>query len=100
GVNTAAVFLAEHPTSKQLFLYREYHAGERTAREHAKELLNGEPGVPTTVGGAKSEGQWRKEFRSGGLPVREPPVSDVEVGIDRVYGLLKDGRLQVFDTCK
>lgn len=99
GVNTAAVFLAEHPISKQLFLYREYLEGERTAKEHAKELLQGEPGVPTTVGGAKSEGQWRKEFRAAGLPVREPPVSDVEVGIDRVYGLLKDGRLQVFDTC-
>lgn len=100
GVNTAAVFLAEHPDSKQLYLYREYLAGERTAAEHIRELLKGEPSIPTAVGGARSEGQWRKEFRAGGLPVREPPVSDVEVGIQRVYGLIKSGRLRVFDTCE
>jgi hypothetical protein len=27
-----------------------------------------------------------REYRSGGLPVQEPPIRDVEVGIDRVYG--------------
>jgi len=99
GVNTAAVFLAQHPESKHLYLYREYLAGERTAKEHAAALLAGEPGIPTTVGGAKSEGQWRKEFRAGGLPVREPPISDVEVGIDRLYGLFKDRGLSIFSTC-
>lgn len=104
GVNTAAVFLAEEPAKGDAepvyYLYREYHEGERTAREHARALLEGEPRTPTVVGGAKSEGQWRKEFRAGGLPVREPPVSDVEVGIQRVYGLIKAGRLRVFDTCE
>lgn len=102
GVNTCGVFYAEEldslnlPTGR-LFLYREYHAGERTAGEHAKALLKGEPMVPTCVGGSKSEGQWRNEFRAGGLPVREPPISDVEVGIDRVYGAHKRGEILVFD---
>lgn len=108
GVNTAATFWAEEPVphdapSDQLptyWVYREYLQGERTAKEHAQALLTGEPGVPTTVGGAKSEDQWRKEFRAGGLPVREPPVSEVEVGIQRLYGLLKAGRVKIFDTCK
>lgn len=102
GVNTAGVFLAEEPDTKRFFLYREYKAGERTAAEHAKHLLQGEPMVPTTVGGSKSEGQWRQEFRTGkpALPVREPTVSDVEVGIQRVYGLIKENRLSVFESCE
>lgn len=99
GVNTAAVFLALDPrsTPKKYYAYREYHAGGRTANGHAAELLRGEPGVPRCVGGSKSEGQWRSEFRAAGLPVREPSVSDVEVGIDRVYGAVKDGSLVLFD---
>lgn len=97
GVNTAAVFIAEDPDTKDLFLYRTYHKGELTAKEHADKIKSGEPGRLTVYGGAKSEGQWRKEFRSAGLFIHEPPVSEVEVGIDRVYGLFKSHRLFVFD---
>ncbi len=97
GVNTAAVFYAEHPLSHKLYAYREYKAGGRTAREHAEALLRREPDIPIAVGGSKSEGQWRDEFATGGLPVREPAVSDVEVGINRVYGAHKRGELFVFD---
>lgn len=97
GVNTAGLFYAEHPTSGRLVCYREYKAGGRTAAEHAAKLLEGEPMIPICVGGSKSEGQWRKEFRAGGLPVREPDVKDVEVGIDRVYGAHKEHQIEVFD---
>lgn len=103
GINTAAVFLAGEPDNGgggKYYLYREYHAGNRTAQQHAAALLSGEPGIPTVVGGSKSEGQWRSEFAAAGLPVRAPRVSDVEVGIQRVYGLIKQNRLFVFDTCK
>jgi hypothetical protein len=112
GVNTAGVFVASElqdldgpdregrpmrrPTGRH-FAYREYHAGSRTAAEHVAVLKHAEPMTPTCVGGSKSEGQWRAEFRKGGLPVREPPVSEVEVGIDRVYGLLKRNQLFFFD---
>ncbi len=101
GVNTAGVFLAEEPGTRRFFLYREYKVGERTAAEHARHLLASEPMTPTTVGGSRSEGQWRQEFRTGkpAVPVREPTVSDVEVGIQRVYGLIKEGRLLVFESC-
>lgn len=97
GVNTAGLFFAKEPGTGRLFCYREYLAGGRTAKEHAEKLLEGEPMIPVCVGGSGSEGQWRAEFRAGGLPVREPAVSDVEVGIDRVYGAHKQGALFVFD---
>ncbi len=112
GVNTAAVFLAEelpklasgewdveNPTSR-FYLYREYLAGGRTGKEHGERLLVGEPGVPICVGGSHSEGQWRREFRAGGLPVREPDVKEVEVGVNRVYGMLRQGKLIIFDDCQ
>lgn len=97
GVNTAGLFYAEEPDTPNLYLYREYKAGGRTAEEHAAALLNGEPSVPTCVGGSHSEGQWRREFKAGGLPVREPAVKEVEIGIDRVYGAHKRGEIYVFD---
>lgn len=98
GVNTAAVFLAEEPTSKKLYVYRTYHEGSRTGKEHAIELLRGEPMIPFAVGGSPSEGQWRREFASGGLAVRSPDVKEVEIGIDRVYGAFKRGEIVIFDN--
>jgi hypothetical protein len=53
--------------------------------------------LPITYGGAKSEDQWRNEFRQGGLPVQAPPVWEVEVGIDRVYGAHARSEIYYFD---
>lgn len=100
GVNTAAVFLAEDPKKKQWYVYDEYHAGGRTAAEHAAKFRAMVPGTPIyCVGGSKSEGQWRDEFKAGGLPVREPDQASVEVGIDRLYGAIKSNKLFVMDHC-
>lgn len=97
GVNTAGLFFAEEPGSGKLYAYREYHAGGRTAAQHVVELLKGEPEIPVCAGGAGSEQQWRDEFAAAGLPVCEPDVSEVEVGINRVYGQIASGKLLVFD---
>lgn len=99
GVNTAAVYIAKEPGSERLYLYREYHEGGRTAKEHKAAMIDGEPVAPLAYGGAKSEQQWRDEFAAAGLPVKEPPISDVEVGIDRVYGAFKNDELFIFDDC-
>lgn len=97
GVNTAGVFFAKEPGTARLYAYREYKAGGRTAKEHIKHLLDGEPMRPIAAGGAKSEDQWREEFAAAGLAVKEPPISDVEVGIDRVYGCHSRGEIIVFE---
>lgn len=123
GMNTAAVFLAGEvdSTGKEVgryFLYKEYWPRQgRTAKEHTYYLLNGEPNPPIAVGGSHSEDQWRKEFRTGGevdvrtstgkerirvpsLYVREPPVKEVDVGIQLTYGMIKKNNLLVFEDCK
>ncbi len=40
----------------------------------------------------------RDEFKAAGLIVKKPSISDVEVGIDRVYAAHNAGRIKVFDT--
>lgn len=113
GVNTAGIFLAREcrqikepnkparwePTEPaRWYAYREYYPREgRTAGEHAKALLAGEPRIPHCIGGARSEGQWRVEFAQAGLPVHLPLVPDVEVGINRAYSMFAKDALIVFD---
>jgi hypothetical protein len=101
AINTAAVFLAEEPETKKLFVYREYWEGGKTAKQHVADMLNDGRGMPTiVVGGSKSEDQWRAEFQAAGLPIREPEISEVELGINRVYGCFKDGGLAIFSDMK
>lgn len=100
GVHTAGVFFAEEPKSKRLYLYREYMAGGRTAKQHAAVLRQGEPNLRRCVGGSKSEDQWRDEFTAAGLTVDGPAVTDVEVGITRVYGCFAREEVTVFRDCE
>ena len=62
-------------------------------------MLSGEPSTPRAWGGAWSEDNWRKEFTATGLHVSRPPIKEVEVGINRVYGAFKRGELFVMDSC-
>jgi hypothetical protein len=109
GVNTAALFTAvelddrNQPTGR-LIHYREYLAGGMAASEHATVMRRGEPTKDdgttalVAIGGAPSEDQWRREFTRGGLPIYRPPVSEVEVGIDRVYAAHAARQIVVFRT--
>jgi hypothetical protein len=112
GVNTAGVVAVQPPGSGTWYIAREYRAGSTTAAGHAAALRKlalcghqdgrGEP-VPRAAwwcGGAGSEDHWRREFAQAGMPVAPPAVSDVEVGIQRVYAMLATGRLKVFRSCE
>ncbi len=100
GVNTAGVFVALDPHTGRLFAYREYHAGNCTAADHVAALLDGEPVIPTAFGGSPGESQWRMEFTQAGLPVGKPAVSDLQVGIQRVFAAHKTHRLFIFQGLK
>lgn len=105
GVNTAGVWIAQELDKagqpiKRFFVYREYLAGGKTARQHADTWTGYPEGRPKrVVGGSKSEGQWRAEFRQAGYPIGEPDVSEVEVGINRMYGGFARDEVMVFSTC-
>lgn len=95
GVNMVAVYAAREPGTLRYYVYRVYQQANRTIEAHAHAILDGEPHIPTAIGGAPSEDQWRDEFTERGLPVARPDVADIEVGINRLYSMLKaqaDGR--------
>ncbi len=98
GVHTVCLRLRKNPETGDYYLAREYHEGGRTAKDHARDLRDWNCSM--WFGGAKSEGQWRDEFRAAGLPVQEPKVSALWVGINRVYGVMKKKKLYIFDTCQ
>lgn len=96
GVNTAAIGTAYDEASKTYYHFNEYWEGGKTAKGHAEQLKKW--GCKKWWGGAPSEDQWRLEFRKGGLPVNQPVIKDVEVGIDRVYGGHAEDKIVVFKT--
>tara|TARA_Y100000310_G_scaffold334453_1_gene414259 strand:+ start:429 stop:1664 length:1236 start_codon:yes stop_codon:yes gene_type:complete len=98
GLNTAAIFLAQSPNGN-LYAYREYLAGNRTASGHASQLKRLSEGETfrKIVGGSASEGQWRREFTEAGWNITPPIVKDVEVGIDRVVSYHKSDSLFIMD---
>lgn len=112
-VNTASVFAAMDPKTLKIVVYRSYHEGGRSAAEHGAAWTDleesfyeqserifdpNEPlNYPITHGGAPSEDDWRERFGEASLSINRPPYSDVETGIERVYKLLKNGRLKFFN---
>lgn len=112
--NHSTVFLAEethlieqegqspryHKTGRY-HVYREYRPQEsRQANEHVRYMQYGETRLPEfAVGGSMSEQAWRDQFASHGYPISEPDQREVEVGIDRIYQLIAEGRLVVHDSC-
>ncbi len=96
-VHMAALHVAAKPNTRKLYVYREYLEGRITTRQHVAALLKDEPATPQAYGGSASEGEWRSEFLFAGLPIGEPSVSDVEVGINRMYGTIRRDELIIFD---
>lgn len=99
SVNTAAVHIAQGQDQYQgkYIIYRTYHNGGKTAAGHVAELMKGEPRAPISYGGAGSEDSFRAEYNAAGLRVNKPPISDVEVGITRVWSAFKQNQLLVMD---
>lgn len=99
--NTARVLWARDPDANVFYLYSESLDGGKTTREHVDDALIATRGVNMVSwhGGSKSETQQRLDWQSHGIALQEPPVPDVESGIDRVIELFKTQRLYIFDTC-
>lgn len=97
GVHMAGVFFAEDPNTHILYCYREYLEGRMTTEEHVMALKKDEPRFALVIGGSGSEQQWRDEFGDKGLYVRCPKISDVSVGISKVYKEIKKDGIIYFD---
>lgn len=102
--NTAIVWLAHDPLEHVYYLYRESLQGDKSSKEHAQEArdlaLKHRERVISWHLGQKSEKQQRLDWQDAGVSnTQEPPIHDVESGIDKVIQLLREFRLYFFDTC-
>ncbi len=100
AVNTALIWIAEDVEKKACYIYRSSLEGGLSTPEHATraQKIAKTERVVRWIGGAKSETQFRADWRVQGIPMQEPIVSDVESGIDRVIEMWKTARLFVFDN--
>jgi hypothetical protein len=99
AVHTCNVWIAQDPESKLYYLYRERLEGNRTTQQHVDEVRQYNENNMLAWGGAKSETQQRWDWAAAGLTIQEPPIWDVESGINRVIALLKDRKLFIFSNC-
>jgi hypothetical protein len=99
AVHTAKIWIAQDPKSKIFYLYREALEGNKTTAEQVASVKQYSEYNLRAWGGAKSETQPRMDWGAAGLHISEPPVWEVESGINRVIALLKEKKLFVFDTC-
>lgn len=101
GANLAIVWLARDPAGVW-HLYDESLSGELTTVEHASRLAAKMRGLEdvTVVGGSPSESQERRDWQAAGVFVKQPPVGDLEPGIDRGIQLMKEGRFRLSRTCR
>ena len=113
GVHMATLWMTRNPHTNELFVFNERMAGEMTVKSHAQETKDwldkrgtDEDGHSLRMhntymwGGSASEGQERRDYAEFGIPIMKPPVSSVEMGLDRGVSLLTSGRVKVFSTCK
>jgi hypothetical protein len=93
--NTALIWLAHDPIENIYYLYRESLEGGKSTPEHVKaaqrDCKKHHERVISWHVGQKSESQQRMDWVQAGINnVKEPPIHDVESGIDKIIGLLRE----------
>lgn len=102
-VNPGKLWIAHDAPQNVYYVYRAEKGGDRmTSKEHAVFDVNRAKELNERVVlwavGAKSEKYWREDYRNAGARnVREPDVSDVEEGIDRMILLIRQHRILFAD---
>lgn len=90
------------PNGPEYVVYDEYLQGNKDIKDHVAYHKNQVAGTNFQggYGGIKAEEQWRREFNLWGGDLALPAVTDYEVGIDIVYGVMKNHRLKVTKNCR
>ncbi len=104
-VNPGKIWFAEDVANKTFYAYRAEKGGKRRdAKEHARDDLklakdSLERVMWWAIGAKGGEDKyWREDYKAAGaLAVREPDTVHVEEGIDRVYQLIGEYRIIIFD---
>lgn len=104
GANHASVYIVEDDevTPSVFTVYDEYLEGDISTKELTDNMKDriGKVYDVTYIGGAPGETQFRRDWATYKIPVRQPTEPDVEVGISSIIGLIKQGRLRISKKCK
>lgn len=104
AVNTALIWLAHDVVANIYYAYRGSLTGGLSTSEHARNALSiaseKQENVVMWSVGSKSETQQRMDWYDAGVMANEPPIHDVESGIDKVIELLRQHRLFFFDDLR
>ena len=104
GANHASIYIVEDDTldPSMFYIYDEYLEGDISTKELTDNMKDrvGKVHEAIYIGGAPSEIQFRRDWNSHGVPVRQPTEPDVEVGISSIISLVKQGRVRVSKKCK
>ncbi len=108
-VNTAVIWFTKSSSKYKewpagtMFAYREYLEGNKSIEQHTKDLKKASKGEPLqrkVASGLASERQWRREFSQKGWHLQECKVTDVEIGIDRVWAMHQQNKIIYFNTMR
>jgi hypothetical protein len=99
---TAALWYAYSPVDGDLYLYDEYK-GQGNAAVHVSEWkkrqVERKESYVKKVGGSRMEEGWREDYTKSGWSISAPNITDVEVGIGRVYAYNKTHKMHIFPAC-
>jgi hypothetical protein len=101
---TAAVWGAQNPQDKVIYLYTEHYRSNAEPSQHAVairargEWINGTIDKASRGRSANDGEQLIHLYRENGLRLVPSPDRSVEAGIVRVWQLLESGQVKVFST--
>lgn len=103
-INTAGLAVADVPSINTLFVFGEYHAGQkRDYPEHVASMraltvrnAGGRAFQPGCGGNKHGEDGWREAYRKNGLALDEPPDNNIEVQIQGVWSVMSQRKLVFF----
>ena len=100
SVVTAVIWLAFDPKEETFYVYRLKTMGRMATQEYVNTTLSESRHEPmsSNYGGAPGEMQFRQDWSNEGFYISEPPIIDVECGIDRIVSLLRGYKIFFFVT--
>ncbi len=98
GRNPAILAFAQDPGTGLLYAAYEYMPDEVGVFDQVQKLKAEFKGriVIKRQGGSHQEDGWRGDYTSKGWPIAEPPITDVAVGISRVWAFHQRNAIMVF----
>jgi len=102
AVNTASVWLALNKEHNRIILFNEFLDGNISMAEHASLFKHRSAGYAKVrcVGGSRSEKQFRMDMQENKVRIIEPPIVDVEAGLNRIIALMRTDTLRITSNCR